>query len=354
MDLTINLSNVRVIPPSVGVHREFLTPIENELGNYLLIIDNTALEKVIRCPTAGMYYILYGREGHARNAALTFGGAIHDGLEAFYKGEDAIDQDAAVVRFFVENPTPPDEYRTPPIALQVMQHYREACAIREDFKDAGLEDEQGPIIERPFEIPLGVLEIGDKIRLPKWNESRLVNQIHVAWAGRIDRIVGVPGRTHNFVKDHKTTSIGGDQFIQSFQLSNQTIGYVWAAQQMWPEHNILGFCLNAIHLKKPTGNGLLTSKGPRGGEPALNFFRAYFDYTQERIDQWQKNTLTIIEDFVHNLVRDFFPLYTNHCFNKFGRCPYFDVDTIDNPEVRIRMLMSDAFKDVTWDPTQGR
>ena len=43
------------------------------------------------------------------------------------------------------------------------------------------------IIERPFELPLGVLEIDDLVRLPKWNES-IVRSIHVAWSGRIDLV----------------------------------------------------------------------------------------------------------------------------------------------------------------------
>jgi hypothetical protein len=152
--------------------------------------------------------------------------------------------------------------------------------------------------------------------------------------------------------------MGGDQFIQSFQLSNQTIGYCWAAQQMWPSlfprDFVSGFCLDALFFKKPTGNVSLVEKGPRGGEPACQFFRTYFEYSQERIDKWASNQLTIIEDFVHSLVRANFPMYTNHCFNKYGRCPYYDVCTIDNPETRLRFLHSDAFKDVTWDPTIGR
>jgi hypothetical protein len=215
-----------------------------------------------------------------------------------------------------------------------------------------LSDNVGTIIERPFELPLGVLVMDAWIKLPNWETPKYVKEIHVAWAGRIDRIVG--SEPFNRVQDHKTTSIGGDQYIQSFQLSTQTLGYVWAARQMWPDLDIRGFQLNAIHLKKPSGSTGLMSKGPRGGEPALNFFRANYDYPPQRINEWQENMMMIIDDFAHNLVRGHFPMYTNHCFNKFGRCPYFDVCSIDNPEVRIRMLHSDAFKPVTWDPTSGR
>jgi hypothetical protein len=317
-----------------------------------LVVDNTALEKIVRCPTAARYYLVEGREAHAKNAALTFGGAIHESLEQFYKGNGKDEQDKRMVKYFVDNPTPPDEYRTPVTAMQVTDHYREQCIVRVDYKDETLRDLDGLIVERAFELPLGALDVDAMVKIPQWNEPRHVKRIYVAWAGRIDRVVR--NEPYNRVQDHKTTSIGGDQYVQSFQLSPQTLGYVWAARQMWPDLDIRGFQLNAIHLKKPSGTVGLMNKGPRGGEPALQFFRANYDYTVERICDWQYNALTIIEDFVHSVVRRYFPMHTNHCFNKFGRCPYFDVCTIDNYDVRLRMLHSDAFKPVTWDPTIGR
>jgi PD-(D/E)XK nuclease superfamily len=348
LDLTLNISQTQVIPVTAEhTRREFLTAIEGEPGNYLAVIDNTALEKVVRCPTAGRNYLILGREPHAKNAALSFGGAIHDGVETFKKGGNGQAQSEAIVQYFMDNPTPPDEYRTPMHAVKIMEHYCEQSRIREDYKEQVLEDTNGPLIERPFEIPLGVLEINEHIE-----PYGMIKQIHVAWSGRIDRVTRAGER--NRVVDVKTTSIKGDQFIQNFQLSTQTIGYVWAAQQMWPDLNILGFCLDAIFFKKPTGSGGLMEKGPRGGEPSLEFFRATFDYTQQRIDQWAANTLTIIEDFVHSFKRNFFPMHTFHCFNKYGKCPYHDVCTIDDPLVRDRMLQSDAYKSVTWDPTIGR
>ena len=110
-----------------------------------------------------------------------------------------------------------------------------------------------PIVERPFEIPIGVLEVGEKLQLPGWPEPQQIDVIHVAWSGRIDLAAKVNGR--NRVVDHKTTSVAGEQFIPSFQLSYQTQGYVWAAQQLWPELLIDSFCLDAIYLKRPGVNG---------------------------------------------------------------------------------------------------
>lgn len=330
-----------------GQLRPLLTALSTP-GHYLMVVDNSTLEVGTRCPTAYFYNHVLRREAFARDAALTFGGAIHKGLEALLRGADKSTQDDIVAHYFANNPTPPDEYRTLPAALQILKHYR----IRATFPDYEwdiLSHQGAPVIERPFEIPLGTLEINHDISIPDWPEPQFVKIIHVAWSGRIDLVAHTMG--HNRVIDHKTTSIGGDRFSQPFFLSHQAIGYTWAAQQLYPELNIDSFCVNAIHYKKPTGTGPIDKPGPRGGPPALDFFRVHYTYSQERIDEWERNCMTIIEDLVHCIVRNSYPMFTYNCFNKYGRCQYYDVCTLDSREVRRRMITSDAFTNVTWSPT---
>jgi hypothetical protein len=368
------MSNVQVHEPPqpiVRPRRELLTPL-SEPGEFLLVIDNSSIETFTTCPTYAMWHLVYAREAHARNAALTFGGAVHIGMEHIEKDEGQqrtfqvlrgattepcvrmwteTDTAQAVLRYFTENPTPPDEYRTPTCALEVLAHYR----VRKTFPDYQwkvLSDNNGLLIERPFELPLGVLEVNAEIQLPHWPIPRLVKRIHVAWSGRIDLVV--ESNERNRIADNKTTSIAGDQFVQDFQLNNATIGYLWAGRQLWPELDLDGFVLNAVHLRKHKPGTPLMLKGPRGGDPPLNFFRAYFDYSPERVHQWAENALVLVEDFVHCMVRNFYPLHTKWCFAKFGKCQYHDICTIDDPTVRLRMLQSDAFKDVTWNPTADR
>lgn len=367
LDITIDTASVALRPesPISRPRRELLTLIPGTTDEYLLVIDNSSIETFTTCPRYAMWHLFYARESHARNAALTYGGAIHVGLEHVERDEGKtqlpnsatypeariwsdLDTAQSVLRYFTENPSPPDEYRTPTTALEVLAHYR----VRKSFPDYQwnvLSDSNGLLIERAFELPLGVLEVNTEIQLPIWDTPRRVSRIHVAWSGRIDLVAECNFR--NRIVDNKTTSIAGDQFTQDFQLSNQTIGYLWAARQLWPDLDITGFCLNALHLRKHTlGQGLL-SPGPRGGKPPLEFFRAYFDYTPALVEQWADNALVLVEDFVHCLVRDYFPLHTKWCFNKYGKCQYHDICTIEDPETRVRFLMSDAFKDVTWDPT---
>src|SRR4029077_9049117 len=140
-----------------GQLRPLLTGLQQP-GHYLMVVDNSTLEVGTRCPTAYFYNCVLRREAFARNAALTFGGAIHKGIEALLRGADKSTQDDIVARYFAENPTPPDEYRTLAAALQILKHYR----IRATFPDYEwdiLNHQGAPGIERPFDIPSGTLSL---------------------------------------------------------------------------------------------------------------------------------------------------------------------------------------------------
>jgi len=348
---TCHLEAAPVIAPVI--RREILRPIEG--NHYLLVLDNSAMEKFTTCPVAAYNYLCLRRQASAKNSALVFGGAIHQALEVLLLGPSASEspedfslrQDAAIVKHFLENPTPVTDHRTAPLAMQVMKHYR----VRQTFPDYEWEI-KNKLVEVPFELPLGVLNVNANIQLPSWSEPRFVETVSVAWSGKIDAIAECNSRVR--VVDHKTTSIAGDNFVQDFKLSNQTIGYVWAAQQLFPDLNVTGFCGNAIHLKKPGASGYgsdLLLKGPRGGDPSLNFFRFYFEYSPERLVQWERNAISLCSDFVHCLVRNYFPSHTKWCFGKYGRCPYHDACVIDEESVREHFLLSAVFEPVTWDPT---
>lgn len=370
--ISLDINSVVLQPPDAATakRRSFLTPIPDLPGEFLLVLDNTSLDKIKRCHYAARNYLILGREPHVKNAALVFGGAIHEGLERFHWNEYATatgiddkygtdDQDQAIRSFFLDNPTPPDDYRTVTAALAVLAAYRRRSnpLLYPDYEWEILADAEGPIIERAFELPLGVIEVNHFINLNgsiKEEDNFFVSRIHLAWSGRIDLLTRYSGRAR--ITDHKTSSIDGDSFIQAFMISSQTIGYTWAAQQMWPELNVEGFCLNCLRFKKPalSHKGPLEASGPRGGDAPLAFFRSYFDYSPERIELWKSDTIAMIGDFIHSLVRNQFPLNDRACFDKFGRCSYHDVCVNDSPAVRETLLAGDSFKPVTWNPTTGR
>jgi hypothetical protein len=348
---TQTLTPVDTAPP----RRELLEHVEG--STYMMVLDNSSLEKLTTCPRSAEYYLIYRREAHAKNAALVFGGAIHAGIEQLLRLGNTDDALLAAIKaarnYFVSHPPPPDEYRTADIAAEVLVHYAKRATLP-DYQWDLCYDSAGPLIERSFELPLGVIKLDTNIQLPTWPEPRYISDVHVCWSGKIDVVVHTNELCR--VVDHKTTSISGDQFVQDFQLSNQTTGYVWAARQLWPTLDVTGFCGNAIYLKRPTGGrgygDSLLARGPRGGEPPLNFFRFYFNYSPIRLEEWENNTLEILSDLLHNLRRSYFPMHTKNCFGKYGRCPYHDVCSIDDFSVRMNLLHSNLYKTVTWDPTR--
>lgn len=390
MTTTIPTSNLTRIPPNPsGTRRQLLTPLP-EPGHFLLVLDNSSAEKFTTCPEAARNYLVLGREGQAKSVALINGGATHVGLEAFLQQQylhqtcgpdgpgdhpyDAAAQDAAIVKFWTDNPVPTqfsDDYRNVNSCLEVMRHYRFDAELP-DKQWTILADADGPIIERAFELPLGVLEVGAYIEMPwltkeqeancqwGWNSGEdnsttakvWCSHIQVAWSGRIDAITHYRGLAR--VVDHKTASDKRYLNSQEYHLANQTIGYVWAAKQLWPDLDVSGFCLNAIIFKKPTGSGSIIDRGPRGGDPALTFERYTYQYSDERLLWWQNNALTIVEDFVHCLVRNHFPSHTKWCYGKYGPCPYVEVCEQDSAQMRDALIMSDRYKTVTWNPTADR
>lgn len=342
LDITIPTQNPQ--PVVASPPRELFRYLDND--DALFIIDNSSLELFTTCPRSAFYKLVMKRERVARNGALTFGGALHEGLEALLLGLPIEEQSRRIVEFFQRNPVPTSEdYRTMEHALEILVHYRQRCTLP-DYAWELLSDDKGLIVERAFELPLGVVEFNAEFN------GKFIRNVHIAWSGRIDAVAHCNGAVR--IVDHKTTSIGGEQFVQDFAISNQVLGYVWAAQQLWPSHGVTGFCLNAIHFKKPTGTGPIHLPGPRGGPPALNFFRAYFDYSQVRIAEWANNCLNIVSDFLHCVARNYYPMHTKWCFGKYGACQFHDACTIDDVAVRGRILQTDAFQDVTWNPVAGR
>jgi len=74
-------------------------------------------------------------------------------------------------------------------------------------------------------------------------------QLHIIWSGVIDLVIAENGRL--FIVDHKTTSVEGDTYWKGFQLSQQFMGYVWAAQKIINK-TIDGALANVLYGRAPT------------------------------------------------------------------------------------------------------
>jgi len=311
--------------------------------DYVLRIDNTTLERQQTCPRSSQFYCVDRRQARA-SSALSFGGAIHEGLAVLYRdGFGAITPavDACLKHLQLTYAPEADEWRTPQCAcetlLDYVQHYQ-----RDDIRPVIYNS--APFVEKAFSLHVGSINL-DKT-LPYTyaqltdspdTEQMYIQNLHILWSGRLD-IAATQGDENVFVVDHKTSSIGGDQFFADFLLSQQMLGYAWALRKLMPESNIVGTIVNAILQRKPTKTG-----------KALEFKRQTYFQSKWMQDEWQADVIASIEQFVHHLCQGFFPKYTKWCFGKYGKCPYHEVCTLP-PDMREAFLGSSEYVNVTWSP----
>lgn len=344
-------------PPASSLPtRKFLKHLNND--DYILELDWSSSEPMLTCDRAAEYRLVHSRSTPAK-APLTYGAALHNALEHYYHERHefgpAIAQMptsiAAALQTaeaeFVKLPSDVGEWRTYDRLVETFTAYVRHYAD-EDF--AVLDYGGAPMIERSFRCELGVIDVNTFLPYPRkllvvdppldTAPHFRVGKLHIVWTGIIDLVISQAGQTR--VVDHKTTSIAGDGFYDSFELSQQFIGYQWATEKLLG-FQLDGALLNAIIGRKPTEKG----KGK-----TLEFARRHYNYPRHRIDEWPLSIMAIIEDFVHHLTQGFFPVKTQWCQGKYGQCPFFKVCTAP-PEHRQALLYSDLFTANTWNPLGG-
>lgn len=361
MSTLINLSSLNLSPrhdPNTVTEAQKLPKklFTHLSGNdYQLNIDWSTLESFLSCDRASEFKLVYGRCSKSRSA-LTYGAAIHAGLEVAARGTRKLsDADllktaiAATEIPFIESPTEFGEWRNFESATETVKeylsHYKgEAMQV--------IEHEGQPLIEVGFSMPLGIIPINTELKYGKGllvkdvvhpdgsinvedDVPLFIENLHVNWTGIIDKVVTVHNKI--WVLDHKTTSMFGPDYFDDFELSTQPIGYQWAMEKVLGRP-IDGYIIDVLVGRKPTKTG-------KGRE----FHRHFYDRSDWKLSEWPKNTLELVSDLVHNLVRGYFPQKTSHCRGKYGKCQYFDTCNL-KPEQRLMYLYSDSYQDFTWSP----
>jgi hypothetical protein len=298
-----------------------------------LHVDNSSKELFETCARAAEYYTVYRREGKAERAALFRGTVIHKALAQRKLWRPNItdkqfepEQMAVILNAYMDKDFGPDEWRTAEHAINTIIAYNKHWPIEsEPFTVV-----EGTV-EMPFRLLLGTANLDTEVQTHAG--KFYVKDVNIYWTGIVDSIVdyGVP-----LVMDHKTTSILGPTFFDDFVLSSQMMGYVWAANKLG--HHTVGLLLDAIAGRKPTKTGV-----------AVEFQRQRYFYSPEHLMEWEKDTFTLITDFLEHLCRAYFPKTTKWCFGKYGRCQYWDICS-QQPDHRAAMLHSDLYKPVTWTP----
>lgn len=362
----IPLNDVSVRPTqSPGDFRKLLQKTDEE-GVYVLQIDNSSTELTTTCMRRALMGLLLGRV-QGDKPALTYGSGIHLAMEYFYEYRDFEDRDSLLLgmieagqKAFIHD-VPLEEWRTPDRLADALAFY-----VKTNHEDPMTVVWEGASaqIERAFSLPLCQIDVGGKVPLcPKWDndepvfsttddfyealvdghlpgEVPVIKKILVYWTGRLDMLAQQNERT--WIVDHKTSSIMGSAFWNNFKISSQMRGYKWAADQIWPDHEIEGVCVNVIVGRRPTRTG--TSDEHQ---------RRFFHYPEWSIEEWKRETQTVVSDFIGCLLRGKFPQSTAWCVGKYGTCEYFDVCTVA-PALRHLALNTGEFQDNVWSPLHAR
>lgn len=340
MNLDLYSNPQGIAAPNKGEARKMLKHLEGD--DYILQIDNSTLEVASTCARAAEYQIVEGRVPIPRGALL-YGGAIHLGLEEYYRGGDRRAVFTETLKGFEKTPLVED-WRTPDRALECMSDYMsEYPRERETFKPL-VTPEGKQMVEIPFSIPLGEVPMNTDVPFSPGalvegftdRDSQLyIDTVHVFWTGKIDMVVEIP--PDKWVLDHKTTSVLGPTYFEDFVLSQQTVGYTWATEKILGEP-VKGLLLNVIMGRPRSKSGV-----------SQEFQRRRFIYPRHRLDEWPVNTLYLCADLLSYLARGYFPRMTKWCIGKYGKCKYHDVCSAD-PDLRNSILHSDSFENNTWSP----
>ena len=304
-------------------------------------VDNTMLLAFQKCP-------LFFRERHElhwasryASGALGHGGAVHEGLKAWYqnmkdgggavRGVELAVQ--AISDAWPEN-HPIDDFRTKERAQRLMLAY-----IQE------YPSETFTILE--VEVPF-VFELGRSILWCKdccFENSPLVaslpreycaacNQLlePIEYGGIFDTLTRygpMTSQSVNYVLEHKTTSELGDHYFVQWEIHNQITGYCWGASQASGKL-IGGANVNVLCLTK-------------GGN--MKFKRRMIGVNPSQIEEWKNDVAVECNNIARAQRLGHWQKRTDSCVSKFGTCLYHSVHLLSDPDERRRRLETDYVKE---------
>ena len=345
-------------------------------GSLLFRVDWSSIESLLSCNRSAEYKLVHSRQSGSR-AALTFGAAIHSGLEIWYRNKHKVGtfEDAAgelltredllsrcysaIESTFAESPPShfsPD-YRTSDYAIQsfhsYITHYKDEILTPFTHQDK-------PLVEFSFSFPLGKSELPIDV-FGYWppfgtltNDPQKEKEVYlhggtipvtIEWSGIVDMLAEVNGSL--YVVDHKTTSILSQDFFDGFEIAMQPVGYFSAVRAAFPDLPIKGFLANVLACRKPVA--AVTKSGRPTTSKPFEALRRQYNYSDWHVEEFKRDALALIEELFANLTNTYFPRKTTWCVGKYGKCPFFDVCALP-PEQRMSMLQSDNYTNNTWRP----
>lgn len=334
-------------PRPVLPTRKLLRPSPDHPDDYILELDYSSISKYLECPRSFENYLVRSRESEREPVATSFGQLFHscEELRLEHGLTPAIRQRQTelVADHFLRNPVPPEEYRNSSRMLDVLSLYNERYG-QDSWPERIHIHEGHKLVERSFKIPLCTIPVNGYV--PYKREALIAKQlgvsgelfirsIHVLYTGRIDAVLR--DSNYLFVIDHKTSSRGGREFEEAFNLSLQTRGYCWAAHELGIP--VSGLIMNAVIVRPLTKTGTGTE-----------FNRHTYFYDAWSLAEWRLNMVDHVSDMVNSLIRGSFPQTARSFKSPCSGCDY-QLNCQLPPSQRSGDLASGSYHDVTWDPT---
>ena len=310
-------------------------------------IDNFALTMYQTCPSKYDLRINQGWTPMRRSGALGFGGAIHEGLAAWHRGEGLAKALYAIEASWPQN-GPVDDFRTKEKCLTVMMEYARKYPS-ETFKV--VQGPSGPLIEVPFTLDTGmylpcklsfikerIAEFGVAGSCPGIPlEDDMCNVCGgrcepIEYGGIFDGVVEFSGSV--YVLEHKSTSMLGSTYFRQFKPNNQVTGYAWAAAQM-SGLPVGGAIINAIGVYK---------------SGATKFERNITSRFPEEIIEWLDNVYMVCVQLKTSQLTNHWSKSTNAC-TLYGMCEYHSVHELGRENERQKLLEQQYIKE-HWDYEQ--
>ena len=213
-----------------------------------MVIDNLHPRDRRALPHRPPLQVRLSSSPHARNASLTSAAQSMRPFETLLRGGSEQDQTKAISSITSpRTPALPMSTRTAPSPTKSCTTLQEPGQAP-DYEWEILQHSGKLLIECPFEVPLGRINVNTDIRLPHWAEPARQNRL-----GGVVRPHGclptLAARTESSIT--RPPALQVIVSTQQFPLSHQTQGYVWAAQHLYPDLDIRGTCINAIYITKP-------------------------------------------------------------------------------------------------------
>jgi hypothetical protein len=262
------------------------------------VIDSTIRSDYVDCGMKMLYSRLYGLQKKGGSVHLVAGSAFAKGCEVARRKhyEEGLDPDDAVVEGVLAawqeygDFEPPEKYlhKSPErVAYALVEYFTEypmpTDRIQPYFRSNGK-----PAIEFEFSFPL-------ETRHPESGDPLL-------YGGRLDLVGSY--MSDLWVVDEKTATRLGPQWLKSFGLRGQLIGYCYAAHSF--DLPVNGFIVRGISfLKDYYGHAEVIEVVP--------------DY---RLDMWREQLELDVENMVRDYNRGKFSYAFADACNAYGGCPY--------------------------------